>query len=195
MKAKKVGLFFGSFNPVHIGHTAVAGYLAEFTELDEVWMVLSPHNPLKEKASLLKDYHRMAMLQLAVEDFPRLKTCDLELKMPQPSYTINTLLHLREKFPSHSFHPIIGSDNLLSFHKWKNHEEIINQFGIIVYPRPGYPLNNEMKQNSVIFVDNAPQMEISASFIRHAVKDGKNVNFLLLPKVYKYMDEMNFYKT
>lgn len=180
---------------MHLGHTAVAGYLAEFTELDEVWMVLSPHNPLKEKASLLKDYHRMAMLQLAVEDFPRLKTCDVELKLPQPSYTINTLIHLREKYPAHSFHPIIGSDNLLSFHKWKNHQEIINQFGLIVYPRPRYPLNNEIKQKGVIFVENAPQIEISASFIRQAVKAGKNINFLMHPKVFKYMDEMNFYKS
>jgi nicotinate-nucleotide adenylyltransferase len=195
LQSKQIGLFFGSFNPVHIGHTAVAGYLAEFTNLDEVWMVLSPHNPFKEKASLLKDHHRMALLQIAVEDYWKLKVCDIELKLPQPSYTINTLFKLREKFPHHQFKPIIGSDNLSSFHKWKNYTEILDQFGVVVYPRPGYPLHNELKHPGVTFVENAPQMEISASFIRQAVKLGKNINFLLLPKVYQYIDEMNFYKT
>jgi len=190
---KKVGLYFGSFNPVHIGHTVVAGYLSEFTELDEVWLVLSPHNPLKEKETLLKDHHRLAMLRIAVEDIPRLKVSDIELKMPQPSYTINTLAVLSEKYPELKFFPILGSDNLNSFHKWKNYEMILEHYGIIVYPRPNKEYN-EMKHQNVTYVENAPQMEISASFIRNAIKDGKNICYMMHPKVYEYMKEMHFYK-
>jgi len=129
-----IGLFFGSFNPVHIGHIAIAGYLAQFTELDQVWMVVSPHNPLKEKSSLLADYHRMAMLKLAIEHTPYLKASDVEFHLPQPSYTVNTLAHLEEKYPAHRFMLILGSDNLQSFMKWKNHEVILKRYKMIVYP-------------------------------------------------------------
>jgi nicotinate-nucleotide adenylyltransferase len=190
---KKVGLYFGSFNPVHIGHTVVAGYLSEFTELDEVWFVLSPHNPLKEKETLLKDHHRLAMLRIAVEEIPRLKVSDIELRLPQPSYTINTLAALSEKYPEFKFFPILGSDNLNSFHKWKNYEMILEHYGIIVYPRPNSEYN-EMKHQNVTYVENAPQMEISASFIRNAIKDGKNISYMMHPKVYEYMKEMHFYE-
>ena len=190
---KKVGLYFGSFNPVHIGHTVVAGYLSEFTELDEVWLILSPHNPLKEKETLLKDHHRLAMLRIAVEDIPRLKVSDIELRLPQPSYTINTLAALSEKYPELNFFPILGSDNLNSFHKWKNYEMILEHYGIIVYPRPNIEYN-EMKHQNITYVENAPQMEISASFIRNAIKDGKNISYMMHPKVYEYMKEMHFYE-
>lgn len=194
MKQKKIGLFFGSFNPVHIGHTAVAGYMAAFTSLDEVWMVLSPQNPFKEKESLLKDHHRLAMLRIATEPYRNLKVSDVELKLPQPSYTINTLVVLKEKYPAYSFFPIIGSDNLSNFHKWKNYEEILNQFGLYVYPRPNHPMSNVLKHPNVIYVEHSPMMEISASFIRNAVKNSNDISFLMLPKVYEYMTEMHFYE-
>jgi nicotinate-nucleotide adenylyltransferase len=189
----KVGLFFGSFNPVHNGHMVIAGYMAEFTDLEQVWFIVSPHNPLKLKSTLLQDYHRMSLVKIAIEASRKLKASDIEFKLPKPSYTINTLVSLSEKFPSNQFALILGSDNLETFHKWKNYEQILEQVELYVYPRrisDGGDFKNHPK---VKFVD-APLMEISSSFIREAIKNKKDVRYMMPEKVWEYIEEMNFYK-
>jgi len=187
---KKVGLFFGSFNPIHIGHLAIANYIVEFTELDRIWFVVTPHNPLKPKKTLLADNHRYYMVNLAVDDDRRFKASNIEFKLPQPSYTVNTLAYLKEKYPDLEFSLIMGADNILTIQKWKNYEYILQNYKIYVYPRPGYNLDN-INYKNVITV-NAPIMQISASFIRNAIKSGKDVRYFLLPKVWEFIDEMRF---
>ena len=165
-----IGLFFGTFNPVHIGHMAIAGYMSEFTELEQVWFVLTPHNPLKEKKGLLSDHHRLALLRVAVENNSRrLKVSDVELKLSQPSYTIHTLVHLEERYPGNTFSLIMGSDNLEHFHKWKNYEEILARYDLYIYPR-NKPYEGQFKDHPRIHFTNAPLMEISSTFIRNAIK-------------------------
>jgi nicotinate-nucleotide adenylyltransferase len=193
MKIKKVGLFFGTFNPVHIGHMVIASYMAEFTDLDEVWMVVSPHNPFKKKSSLLDDYQRLHLVNLAIDDHPKIKASDIEFKLSQPSFTIHTLTHLKEKHPDYHFSLIMGADNLESFHKWKNYERILEIAKLIVYPRPGYDGGSLKKHPSVKWVD-APLMQISSTFIREALKQKKNLDFILPEKVLKYIKEMHFYE-
>jgi nicotinate-nucleotide adenylyltransferase len=188
----KIGLFFGSFNPIHIGHLAIANYIVEYSELQQIWFVVSPQNPFKEKKSLLADNHRYYMVTLAVEDDLRFKASNIEFGLPQPSYTINTLTYLKEKYPEKEFALIMGADNLKHFHKWKNYEYISKNYKIYVYPRPDYDIS-KININNVIKVD-APIMQISASFIRKAIKEGKDIRYFLHPKVWNYIDEMNFYK-
>tara|TARA_B100000674_G_C37835746_1_gene912767 strand:- start:450 stop:1049 length:600 start_codon:yes stop_codon:yes gene_type:complete len=198
---KKIGLYFGTFNPIHVGHLIIANYMADYTELDEVWLVVSPQNPLKKKETLLKDHHRLSLVRIALEDNTKLMASNIEFDLPIPSYTINTLVHLKEKYETYEFHLIMGEDNLRSFHKWKNQEEIINNHKIFVYPR--VLTEQEMEDNSIEFSSfnhsnvircQAPIMKISSSFIRKAIKNGKDVRYLLTPEVFKYVDEMNFYK-
>jgi len=200
-----IGLYFGTFNPIHVGHMVIANHMANYTELDQVWIVVSPQNPLKKKKSLLDDYHRLAIVQIAVEDNDNLKVSDIEFKLPQPSYTSNTLVYIQEKYPQHSFSLIMGEDNLRTFHKWKNYEDIISNHKLYIYPRVLTELEetdtnklshsgNNLKNNpNVIFCD-APVMKISASFIRTAIKENKNVKYLLTEPVHKYISEMNFYR-
>ncbi|MFN4233714.1 MAG: nicotinate (nicotinamide) nucleotide adenylyltransferase [Bacteroidia bacterium] len=190
---KNIGLFFGTFNPVHIGHMVIASYMAEFAGLDEVWMVVSPHNPLKEKASLLDDYQRLYMVNLAIDNHPKLRASNIEFKLSQPSYTIHTLTHLMEKYPEYHFALIMGSDNLENFHKWKNYERILELSSLIVYPRPGYDGGDFKNHPSVKWVD-APLMQISSTFIRNALKDKKQLDFIVPDKVLKYIKEMHFYE-
>ena len=192
VKIKKIGLYFGSFNPIHIGHLAIANYIVEYSDLQQVWFVVSPQNPFKEKKSLLADNHRYYMVNLAVEDDYRFKASNIEFHLPQPSYTINTLTYLKEKYPDKEFSLIMGADNLKHFHKWKNYEYISKNYKMYVYPRPGYDIDGTNYPN-VEKVD-APIMQISASFIRQAIKEGKNIKYFLHPKVWNYIDEMNFYK-
>jgi nicotinate-nucleotide adenylyltransferase len=189
----KTGLFFGSFNPVHIGHLIVAGYMREFSGLDQVWFVISPHNPLKEKKTLLADHHRLMLVKTAIEDDPDFKACDIEFKMPQPSYTIDTLTYLSEKYPDHKFILIAGTDILPSFHKWKNYKILLKDYQFYIYNRPGYEKGDYANHPSIKYFE-APLMEISSSFIRRAVKDGKDVQYMVPPKVWKYMREMHFYE-
>ena len=189
----KTGLFFGSFNPIHIGHMVLANYMLEFTDLDEVWFVVSPHNPLKEKQTLLAQNHRLAMVRLAVEDHKGLKASNIEFKLPQPSYTINTLVHLQEKYPKKEFSLIMGMDNLQTFDKWKNYEQILKNYTLYVYPRPRLEPGKFANHPSVVLTD-APIMEISSSFIRKAIKEKKNVDCFMPEKVAAYIEEMNFYK-
>jgi nicotinate-nucleotide adenylyltransferase len=190
---KKTGLFFGSFNPIHIGHLALANYMLSFAGIDELWFVVTPLNPLKKKSSLLADHHRLEMVQLAIQNADRMKASNIEFKLPQPNYTINTLTHLKEKFPEHTFFPIIGSDNLETFHKWKNHEQILKQYQILVYPRFGFDAN-EWKENKKVKWTEAPKIEISSTFIRNAIKKKKDVRFFLPEAVWNYIDKMNFYR-
>lgn len=189
----KIGLLFGSFNPVHNGHLIIAEYLAENTALNQVWMVVSPQNPLKKKETLLANHHRLAMVKLAVEDSAKLKVSDIEFKLPVPSYTINTIVHLQEKYPKHSFTLIMGADNLEGFTKWKNYEQLLELCELYVYPRPGYD-GGALREHPKVFWVNAPLMELSATYIRQAVKEGKSVRYMLPEAVYKYLSEMNFYK-
>lgn len=191
----KIGLFFGTFNPIHIGHMIIANHLVENSDLDKVWFVVTPLNPFKKKKSLLADNHRMAMVRIAVEDYPKIEACDIEFDLPQPNYTINTLVMLEEKYPDHQFNLIMGEDNLNSFHKWKNYEVIIENYSLYVYPRifegaSDHAFENHPKIHKI----DAPIIEISATAIRKAIKDRKEIRPLLPHNVWQYLDEMNFYK-
>jgi nicotinate-nucleotide adenylyltransferase len=190
---KKTGLFFGSFNPIHVGHMVLANYMLSFTDLDEIWFVISPHNPLKEKHTLLAQNHRLNMVRLATENHPKFKASDIEFKLPQPSYTIHTLTHLKEKHPKKSFHLMMGMDNLQNFHKWKNHEQIITNHSIYVYPRQNAEAGIFSKHPNII-ITQAPVIEISSTFIRKAILDKKDVSCFMPEKVAAYVNEMNFYK-
>ena len=188
----KIGLFFGSFNPIHIGHLAIANYMLEFTDLEKIWFVISPHNPLKSKRSLLPDYHRYEMVYKAIEDDFDMNAIDIEFKMPQPSYTIDTLVRLKEKYPHHHFVVIMGGDSLESIQKWKNYKTLLNEYQIYVYKRPQAAVPETIHPHIKLF--DAPQMDISASFIRNAVKSGKNIRYFLPAKVWDYIKEMHFYE-
>lgn len=188
-----IGLFFGSFNPIHIGHLALANYFTDNNDLKELWFVISPQNPLKNKSSLIHHRFRKEMVTLAIGDNTTFKTCDIEFNLPQPSYTINTLTHLKEKYPKKKFSLILGADNLATFHKWKNYEEILKRYPILVYPRPGIDPGPLIIHPNVTLTE-APVMEISSSYIRNAIKSGKSPEYFVHPEVWKYIKEMNFYK-
>jgi len=196
---QKTGLFFGSFNPVHIGHLVIAGYMKEFTDLDEIWFVVSPHNPLKIKSSLLSDRDRLYLVDLAIGDREAFRSSDIEFNRPLPSYTIDTMALLTEKYPNRGFVLIMGEDNLYTLHKWKNAEELVKRFPVYVYPRPDAIKNNYEQLKTIIdkasikWVD-APLMQISGSFIRKGIKAGKDMSYFLHPAVWKYIIEMHFYK-
>lgn len=192
---KKIGLFFGTFNPIHVGHLTIANHLAEYSDLDQVWFVVTPHSPFKTKSSLLEDHHRLEMVYLATKDYMKLKPSDIEFKLPQPNYTINTLTYLMEKYPDHEFALIMGEDNLKSFHKWKNYELILEGHDIYVYPRLGNgKVETRFDDHERIKHIDAPIMELSSTFIRNAIKEGKLVRPMLSEPVWQYLDEMNFYK-
>ncbi|MGY5846111.1 nicotinate (nicotinamide) nucleotide adenylyltransferase [Salegentibacter sp. HM20] len=192
---RKVGLFFGTFNPVHIGHLIIANHMAEFSDLDEVWLVVTPHNPFKKKGSLLENHHRLEMVFKACEGYENLKPSDIEFKLPQPNYTATTLAHLQEKYPTNEFCPIMGEDNLKSFHKWKNYEIILENHQIYVYPRiASGEIPDSFKDHPKINLVEAPIMEISSTFIRNAVREGKNIKPMLPDEVWGYIQLMNFYK-
>ncbi|MCL4153505.1 UNVERIFIED_CONTAM: hypothetical protein GTU68_018973 [Idotea baltica] len=192
----KIGLYFGTFNPIHIGHLAIANHIVEYSNLDEVWMVITPHSPFKKKSTLLADNHRYQLVQIATEDYPKIKPSTIEFDLPQPNYTINTLVHLAEKYPQHQFNLIMGEDNLASFHKWKNYEVILEGYSIYVYPRifKGEKTKTKFENHPKISSVDAPIMEISSTFIRNAIANKKNIQPLLPNNVWKYIDEMNFYK-
>lgn len=191
----KIGLYFGTFNPIHVGHMIIANHLAEHSDLEQVWLVVTPLNPFKKKDTLLDDYQRFQLVFLATEDFQKMKPSDIEFKLPQPNYTVNTLAHLQEKHPQHIFSLIMGEDNLKSLHKWKNHEIILKNHEIYVYPRISSQTENlEFKNHPKIHFIDAPIVEISSTFIRENIKKGKNVRPLLPSKVWEYIDHNNLYK-
>ena len=195
----KIGLYFGSFNPVHIGHMAIAGYMTEFALLDQVWFVISPHNPLKNKETLLADHHRLYMTELAIGDNDKLKASDIEFRLPVPSYTIDTLTYLKEKYPKNVFCLVMGEDNLFTLHKWKNAAELVKMYPIYVYPRlksenPSSLILEQILLTADVHNVNAPLMEISGTFIRNGIKNGKDMSYFLPPAVWKYIREMHFYE-
>ncbi|MBT8322865.1 MAG: nicotinate-nucleotide adenylyltransferase [Eudoraea sp.] len=193
---KKIGLFFGTFNPIHIGHLVIANYLVEFSDLDEVWFVITPKSPFKTKQTLLDDHHRYQMVFEAITEYPKLKASKVEFKLPQPNYTINTLVYLEEQHgKAMKFCLIMGEDNLKSFHKWKNYEVILENHELYVYPRVSQgSVPKRFEGHPRIHHIDAPIMEISATFIRKQHKAGKNIRPMLPEAAWKYMDEMNFYR-
>lgn len=190
--ANKVGLFFGSFNPIHIGHLIIGNYMANYTDLDEVWFVVSPQNPFKEKKSLGNMYDRLEMVNLAIEGSENLRASDIEFSMPKPSYTIDTLVYLGEKYPQKEFSLIMGADNLVGLSKWKNHEIILRDYQIFVYPRPGFELG-ELAAHSAITLTDTPLMELSSTFVRQAIKDKKDIRFFSPDKVIAFIDKKGLY--
>ena len=194
----KIGLFFGSFNPIHIGHLILANFILEKSDMDQVWFVVSPQNPFKEKKSLLKDYHRLDMVNLALKNYPKMRASNVEFSMPKPSYTTDTLAYLKEKYPENSFALIMGEDNLKSLHKWKNSENLIENNQIIVYPRKLEAENSEEKNpfldHKNISLIDAPIIELSATEIRNMIKAKQNVRPMLPPEVFEFLDGSSFYK-
>ncbi|MDR1673487.1 MAG: nicotinate-nucleotide adenylyltransferase [Bacteroidales bacterium] len=189
-----VGLFFGSFNPVHIGHLAIANYMLAYADMDQLWFVVSPHNPLKKKQTLLPEADRLHLVNLAIEAYPQqYRASNIEFKMPTPSYTIDTLARLSDKYPQHKFSLIMGSDNLESFRKWKNRENIVARYHRYIYPRPGTAHLSSTAANATAV--DAPLIEISSTFIRTAIMQGRDVPFFMPEKVYRYIREMHFYET
>lgn len=191
----KVGLYFGTFNPIHVGHLIIANHMAEFSDLDQVWLVVTPHNPHKEKQTLLDDYKRLEMVHLATEDYDKLRPSDIEFKLAQPNYTVNTLAYLQEKFPQYVFSLIMGEDNLKSLHKWKNYEVILANHDIYVYPRiaDGKSEIDPAAFPNVRYID-APVIELSSTFIRKSIKNGKNIRPMLPEKVWQFVQHNNLYK-
>lgn len=193
MKRKKIGLFFGSFNPVHVGHLIIGNYMATQTDLDEVWLVVSPQNPLKKKSSLARDFDRLHLVRLAIEDSPNLKASNVEFDLPKPSYTIDTLTYLNEAHSDKDFVLIMGGDNLKTLHKWKNYEQILKYYQVYVYQRPNYELGDLATHPSVKIYE-APLMQISASYIRKCIKEGNSIQFLVTQPVFEYINSSNLYR-
>ncbi|MEL0643631.1 nicotinate (nicotinamide) nucleotide adenylyltransferase [Olleya sp. Ti.3.14] len=191
----KIGLYFGSFNPIHIGHLIIANQLVENSDLNQIWFVVTPHNPFKKKSTLLDNHHRLEMVYLATKDYDTLKESDIEFNLPQPNYTVNTLAYLTEKYPEKEFALIMGEDNLKSFHKWKNYQVILDHHDIYVYPRISEgKVETQFDNHPKIHHVEAPIMEISSTLIRNSIKAGKNIKPLLPNHVWSYLDEMNFYR-
>ena len=192
---KKIGLYFGTFNPIHIGHLILANHFAETTDLDEVWLVVTPQNPMKRKDSVLDNHHRLELVYKATYDYPKLSPSDIEFSLPIPNYTINSLIHIEEKNPDKQFVLLMGEDNLVSFPKWKNYDLILERYELYVYPRKtNRTIPKQFQNNPKIILIDAPQIELSSSAIRKAIKAKQNIRPLLPPESWLYLDEMNFYK-
>ena len=189
----KIGLYFGSFNPIHIGHLIIANHIAYNTDLNEVWFIVSPQNPLKESASLLNEQHRYSLVKIAVEDEKKLKVSNVEFLMPKPSYTIDTLIYLSEKYTQHNFSLIIGSDSYLNFNKWKNYEQIILNYNILIYQRPSFPIKTDLPES--IKIIHAPLLDISSTQIRKNIKDKKSIRYLVTDKVMDEIELKGYYRS
>ncbi len=190
----KVGLYFGTFNPIHVGHLIIANHFAEHSDLEEVWCVVTPQNPFKTKQSVLDNHQRLEMVYLATKEYPKIKPSDIEFQLPQPNYTVHSLAYLEEKYPKHEFALIMGEDNLASLPKWKNAEVLLDRYPIYVYPRKIEQSYTAVDLKGAIIKVDAPIIEISSSFIRKSIKSAKNIRPLLPESVWVYLDEMNFYK-
>jgi nicotinate-nucleotide adenylyltransferase len=191
----KIGLYFGTFNPIHVGHLIIANHMAENSDLEQIWLVVTPHNPHKQKSTLLDDYLRLHLVHLATKDYPKIKPSDIEFKLAQPNYTVHTLAHLKDHFPQHEFSLIMGEDNLNSLHKWKNFEYILENHNLYVYPRVSVnDENNDLLNHARVHKVAAPIVEISSTFIRENIKNKKNFRPLLPEKVWEYIDHNNLYK-
>ena len=189
----KIGLFFGSFNPIHTGHLIIANYIANNT-VDEVWFIVSPQNPLKQSTALLNAGHRLEFVKLAIETDDRFKVSDIEFQLPKPSYTIDTLLTLSKMYPHHEFYLILGSDNYSGLSEWKSSSQIINNFKLLVYERPGFPIRTKKNAYNNITFLNAPLLDISSTEIRELISQNKNIHYLVPEKVYKAIETNGYYK-
>ncbi|MEO9485856.1 MAG: nicotinate (nicotinamide) nucleotide adenylyltransferase [Ekhidna sp.] len=189
----EIGLFFGSFNPIHAGHMIIASLVKETTDVDEIWFIVSPQNPFKKNKNLLHEFDRLDMVNAAIGDDYQFRSSDVEFNMPRPSYTIDTLTFLQEKHPEKKFHLIIGEDNLESFPKWKNHEKILEHFGLIVYPRPHSKESQLSKFENVRMIE-APEVDISATLIRKLIKEGKSIKYLVPDAVVEMIQTKGFFK-
>jgi nicotinate-nucleotide adenylyltransferase len=194
LQPKQIGLFFGSFNPIHNGHLIIAEYMATRTDLEQVWFVVSPHNPLKVRSTLANDYDRLHMVQLAIDDNPRLKASTIEFTLPKPSYTIDTMVYLHEKYPQHQFSLIMGSDNLESLHKWKNYELLLERYTIHVYQRPGAIRGVTFPDGSNIKVYDVPMLDISSTYIRQSIASGLSVRYMVPESVFQYLEGSRHYR-
>lgn len=191
----KIGLYFGTFNPIHIGHLIIANHMVENSDLDEIWMVVTPHNPFKKKSSLLDNHHRLELVYKATEAYDKIKPSDIEFKLPQPNYTVYTLAHISDMYKDKEFCLIMGEDNLKSLHKWKNYETILEHHNIYVYPRIAEgKIDSQFDNHPKITKVAAPIVQISSTMIRNGIKDNKNMKPLLTNEVWQYIDEMNFYR-
>lgn len=189
----KIGLFFGSFNPIHIGHLIIANFMATQTDLDKVWLVVSPQNPLKPKKTLARDHDRLHLVRLGIGDNPRLQASNIEFGLPKPSYTIDTLTFLKEKYPAHTFALIMGGDNLATLHLWKNYEQILAHYDIYVYKRPAVEMG-ELATHPRVRVCEAPMLDISATYIRDCLNSGKSVRYLVPDPVLEYLESSSMYR-
>jgi nicotinate-nucleotide adenylyltransferase len=187
----KIGLYFGSFNPVHVGHLIIASHVANNTNLEQVWMVVSPQNPLKPSSSLLNEYHRLHLVNICIENDPKIRAVDIEFKLPKPSYTIDTLTYLKEKYPQHEFTVIMGSDSYQNLNKWKNYQQIIDNYEIYIYTRPGFVAETT---NPKLHLLDAPLLEISSTKIRELIKNKKSIRYLVTDKVEEEIALNNYYK-
>jgi nicotinate-nucleotide adenylyltransferase len=192
-QSQKIGLFFGSFNPIHLGHLIIANVMAENTDLNKVWLVVSPQNPLKPSKGLLHEFDRFDMVKAAIADNYKLEASDIEFNLPKPSYTIHTLAHLTEKHPTKEFKVILGEDNLENFTKWKNYEQILDQFGLYVYPRPNVT-NSPLSRHAQVKMVEAPLLDISATYIRSCIKNNKSIRYLVPEAVENMIRSKNFYR-
>jgi len=199
----RIGLYFGTYNPIHVGHLIIPNHMAERDDMDQVWLVVTPQNPLKTNSNLLADYHRLALVKIAIDDNFNLRASDVEFNLPKPSYTVDTLAHLREQYPEHQFALIMGEDNLRTFHKWKNYEVILERHQIYVYPRPitlaelnneVAPTKSEIHDHKNVIVTDSPMMQISSTIIRNKIQKGQSIQYLVTDAVRQYIDEMNFYR-
>lgn len=199
----RIGLYFGTYNPIHVGHLIIANHMAERDDMDQVWLVVTPQNPLKTNNNLLADYHRLALVKIAIDDNFNLRASDVEFSLPKPSYTVDTLAHLREQYPEHQFALIMGEDNLRTFHKWKNYDVILERHQIYVYPRPitlaelnseVAPTKSEIHDHKNVIITDSPMMQISSTIIRNNIHKGQSIQYLVTDPVRQYIDEMNFYR-
>jgi nicotinate-nucleotide adenylyltransferase len=188
----RIGLYFGSFNPIHNGHLIIANHIAEHCAIDEVWFVLSPQNPLKESHSLLNEYHRLHLVKLAIKDNEKFRASDIEFKLPKPSYTIDTLTYLAEKFPKNTFSVIMGSDSFQNIHRWKNYELLLQNYAVIIYLRPSFAISQ--MHNTALEIVQAPMLDIAATYIRAQIKAGKSIRYLTPDEVCTYIEENRYYQ-
>lgn len=187
-----IGLYFGSFNPIHIGHLIIANHVVENSDVDKIWFVVSPHNPLKDAHSLLNEYDRLHLVELAIQDNNKFRASNVEFYLPKPSYTIDTLTYLTERFPLEQFSIVIGSDSFQNISRWKNYEQLVQHYSFIVYKRPGFEITETY--NAKMNILDAPLLEISSTFLRKQIKANKSIRYMMPDAVWKYIDENRYYR-